>query len=188
MRCQFFIRACNPNIRYDNNYSIPIHTLFYPTSTPSAISSPNLIRLYVIDPMHYFWMRRRSCRPSAYIISHHPTWKLEFKVRGSWPTWIAWDRETRDSIHEGVRERNPIAMFAVRDAIPIASWTPVEGVGKSGSRDVRLFIVVIVFRPYLSLATPPPASPQPPLPLSSRWNPICNGNAVFNAALILRPA
>lgn len=45
----FLFNACNRNIRYDNNYSISIHTLLYPTSTPSAISSPNLIRLYVID-------------------------------------------------------------------------------------------------------------------------------------------
>lgn len=53
------------------------------------------------------------------------------------------------------RVRNPVAMFAVRDAIPIS---PVFTVGRraarSGWRDVRLFIVVIVFRPYLSLAAP----------------------------------
>lgn len=108
-----------------------------------------------------------------------------FRKGGSWDSrsrglgnFNGRSRGTRDSIRRA-RERNPIAMFAVRDAKQIASCSPDgggSGVGESGSRDVRLFIVVIVFQPYLN--------PQPP---PSRRNPICNGNAVFNAALILRP-
>ena len=66
------------------------------------------------------------------------------------------ERVTRSAALGG---RNPIAMFAVRDAIQIASCSPDEG--GSGDREKRIARCSTVYRCYCFSTLSQPSHPRP---------------------------